>query len=128
MGEGREDGKQRVVVLGASPNPDRYSNRAIRLLAHHGHEIVPVHPRYDVVEGLPVVPRLDEVDGAVDTITVYVSAAQSASLGPAMLGLAPGRVIFNPGAENPELQAMLEREGISVMNSCTLVMLSTGQF
>lgn len=122
------DRRQRVVVLGASPKPERYSNRAVRLLVDHGHEVIPVHPSAPTIEGLPAVAGLEHVNGAVDTITVYVSAAKSASLGPTVVGLAPGRVIFNPGAENPELQAVLEREGIVVVNACTLVMLNTGQF
>ena len=128
MSEDVGSGKQRVVVLGASPKPDRYSNRAVRLLLQHGHEVVPVHPTSATIEGLPAVAGLDHVDGVVDTITVYVSAAKSASLGSAIVGLAPGRVIFNPGAENPQLQTALEREGIAVVNDCTLIMLNTGRF
>jgi predicted CoA-binding protein len=122
------DRRQRVVVLGASPKPERYSNRAVRLLVRYGHEVIPVHPSAATIEGLPAVAGLEQVDGVVDTVTVYVSAATSASLGPAIVELAPGRVIFNPGAENPDLQAELEREAIVVVNACTLVLLNTGQF
>ena len=128
MSEDVGSGKQRVVVLGASPKPDRYSNRAVRLLLQHGHDVVPVHPGSPTIEGLPAAAGLEQVDGVVDTLTVYVSAAKSASLGPAIVGLAPGRVVFNPGAENAELQNVLEREGIAVVNACTLIMLNTGQF
>ena len=38
------------------------------------------------------------------------------------------RVIFNPGAENPELEATLEERGIPTLRACMLVLLSTGQF
>jgi hypothetical protein len=37
-------------------------------------------------------------------------------------------VIFNPGAENPEAAAVLAQAGITVIEACTLVLLSTGQF
>lgn len=120
--------KQRVVVLGASPNPDRYSNRAVRMLQQHEHVVVPVHPAAATIEGLPVVCRLEEVDGIVDTITVYLSAERSSQLGPAILKLHPARVIFNPGAENPALQDLLVEHGIQVEDVCTLVLLSTNQF
>ncbi len=38
------------------------------------------------------------------------------------------RVIFNPGAENPELAERLRQHGKEVLEACTLVLLSTGQF
>ena len=37
----------------------------------------------------------------MDTVTVYVSPQVSSTMTDALVALAPGRVIFNPGAENP---------------------------
>jgi hypothetical protein len=42
--------------------------------------------------------------------------------------LKPERIIFNPGAENPELEALADQAGIKVLEACTLVMLNTRQF
>jgi predicted CoA-binding protein len=118
----------RVAVLGASPNPDRYSNKAVRQLLSHGHEVVPVNPGHKTVEGLPAVPTLAAVTGAVDTVTVYVSPSHLTPLIPALVALKPRRVIANPGAESAELEMALERSGIAYIEACTLVMLATGQF
>jgi predicted CoA-binding protein len=123
-----ESRKQRVVVIGASPNPERYSNRAVRLLMTHGHEVVPVHPAIPSIEGLSVVHQVEEITGSVDTVTFYVSAARSSAVAEALIGLAPRRVIFNPGAENPSLREILEQKGIQVEDACTLVLLNTNQF
>jgi predicted CoA-binding protein len=119
---------QRVVVLGASPKPDRYSNKAVKLLLEHGHTVVPVHPAASVIEGLEVSPNLPSIDGPVDTLTLYLAPAQSISLLPDMLTLKPGRVIFNPGTESPTVKAKLEEAGIRTEEACTLVLLNTGQF
>jgi len=119
---------QRVAVLGASHKPDRYSNQAIRLLLAHGHRVVPVHPRLDTVEGLPVAHGLDAIAGPVDTLTLYVGPERSDDLVDAIVGLRPGRVIFNPGTENPALEARLDAAGIPHERACTLVLLRTGQF
>ena len=124
----RDPAIQRVVVLGASPKPDRYSNKAVKLLLEHGHSVVPVHPAAVEIEGLQVVPNLPAVDGAVDTLTVYLSPAQSNGLLDDILALSPGRVIFNPGTESPHLKARLETAGIRTEDACTLVLLNTGQF
>ena len=122
------DKKQRVVVVGASAKPERYSNRAVRLLIQHGHDVVPIHPTESLIEGIPVVPTLEGLSGHVNTVTLYVSAKRSSTLEDAITSLKPNRVIFNPGAENPDLRAALEAQGIHTEEACTLVLLNTNQF
>jgi len=120
--------KQRIAVVGASPKRERYSNRAVRSLIQHGHEVIPIHPAVSSIEGLLVVPHLADLAGHIDTLTVYVSPGVSSKLAAHIVSLHPDRVIFNPGAENPDLQAMLEAKGIHTENACTLVLLNTNQF
>lgn len=120
--------KQRVVVVGASPKRERYSNRAVRLLVQHGHEVIPIHPAAASIEGLPVVSRLEDLSGHVNTVTLYVSANRSSVLEGPITRLRPDRVIFNPGAENPDLRAALDAQGIFTEEACTLVLLNTNQF
>ncbi|MDG2125170.1 MAG: CoA-binding protein [Verrucomicrobiales bacterium] len=122
--------KPPVVVLGASANPERYSNKAVRLLVEHGYPVHPIHPALDEVEGLAVTHSIGELpqDGSVDTVTVYVSPPVSSTLAKQLVALNPRRVIFNPGAENPILEAELGSAGIEVENACTLVLVNTGQY
>ena len=120
--------KQRVAVVGASTNPERYSNKAVRLLVEHGHDVVPINPTAESIEGIPVVGSVQELSGHIDTVTLYVSEKISSQLEHALLSLRPGRVIFNPGAENPTLRASLDANGIGTEEACTLVLLNTGQF
>lgn len=123
-----QEKKHRVVVLGASNNPERYSNKAVRMLREHGHEVVPVHPVATEIEGLPVVPRLNQVTGKVDTLTLYVSPDTLTPMQADIINLNPGRIIFNPGTENPQLMQELRQHGLKVVEACTLVLLRTGQF
>lgn len=120
--------KQNVVVLGASPKPDRYSNLAVRLLKEHGHNVFPVHPKIKIIEGLAVSHKLADINERIDTLTVYVSESVSSSLKNDILRLNPCRVVFNPGAENPSLRAELEQNGIKTEDACTLMLLKTGRF
>ena len=119
---------KRVVILGASDKPERYSHRALLLLRQHGHEVVPVHPRLKEIEGVPVAADLSLITGAVDTVTMYVGAAISSGLQAKLIALNPRRVIFNPGAENGTLAAVLAEAGITCEEACTLVLVNTGQF
>lgn len=120
--------KERVVILGASDKPERYSHRAMKMLREHGHEIVLVHPRLAEIEGQPVLNDLADIRGAVDTVTMYVGPEASNAVAGELIALRPRRVIFNPGSENPALQARLVDAGVQVEEACTLVLLSTGQY
>lgn len=120
--------KERVAVLGASPNPARYANKAVKSLVRHGHEVVPVTPSYDEVEGIGTCPDLDAVEGRVDTLTVYIAPEKIAPHLPAIIAMRPGRVILNPGAEAEILMEALDNARIPYMKACTLVLLSTNQF
>lgn len=119
---------QRVVVLGASPKPERYSNKAIRLLLEHGHRVIPVHPAIKEIEQIEVKSELSAITEPVDTLTLYVSSNISEHLTDHIIALNPGRVVFNPGTESPVLMAALHQAGIETEEACTLVLLNTGQF
>lgn len=117
-----------MVVLGASPKPVRYAYQAVKLLSDRGYRVVPVHPSATRIEHLPAVRRLDQVQGAVDTLTLYIGPIRVRGLIDAIVRLRPGRVIMNPGAESRELGQALDLAGIPYEHACTLVLLRTGQF
>ena len=117
-----------VAILGASNKPDRYSHKALVLLAEKGHAVFPVHPALPEIEGCAVFKRLADIPAPLHTVTMYVSAAHSTGMAEAILAAKPARVLFNPGTENPELEDRLSAAGIEVLHACTLVMLRTGQF
>ena len=119
---------QSVVVLGASPNPERYAHRAMQKLREHGHRAIPVNPAFHEILGEPCFRSIADVPGPVDTLTLYLGAARSTGLIAGIIAASPRRIIFNPGAENPELATRAEAAGIGVVHGCTLVMLQTGQF
>ncbi|MFZ5951589.1 MAG: CoA-binding protein [Candidatus Rifleibacteriota bacterium] len=120
--------KQRVAVLGASPNPDRYSHKAVEALLKHGHEVIPVHPDSPDVAGIKARACLNRIEGHVNTLTIYVSPNRLDEIKPRIFALKPDRVIFNPGTEHPSVMEELKKHGIEVIQACTLVMLATGQF
>lgn len=118
---------KKTVVLGATPNPARYANMAVLRLTQYGHEAVPVGIREGTIGGIPILtghPLLDEVD----TVTLYLNAARQADYYSYIFSLKPRRIIFNPGAENPELARLARQSGIETVEGCTLVMLSIGNY
>ena len=119
---------RRIAVLGASGSPDRCSNRAIHRLLKAGFPVVPINPKIPEAAGLTCLPSLDQIEDAIDTVTVYLSPARSHPLADSLIALRPNRVVFNPGAENPELGRTLLKNGIAVLEACTLIMLDADTF
>lgn len=117
-----------VAILGATDDPLKYANRALKMLQEYGHNPIPVNPTKDIIEGLKSYPSLQDIPDQVDTITIYMRPEKWAPLVDDILAVKPRRVIMNPGTENTELAKTIEEHGIRVIRGCTLVMLGTGQF
>lgn len=122
-----EQEKFKCAVIGVSGNPTRYAYLATQRLLQHGYPVTAYGLRPVHVLGIEVIAD-KHVVADIDTVTLYVGPAHQEVWLPLILDLAPRRVIFNPGTENPEIQEQLENAGIEVIEACTLVMLSTGSF
>ncbi len=120
--------RQVVVVLGASPKVERFSNQAVRLLKAYGYTVIPVHPAVARIEDLPVAKDLRAIHDVVFTLSVYVGPQRSTALIDDMVTLRPTRVVLNPGTESSVLETALTVHGIEVINDCTLRMLREGRF
>ncbi len=118
---------KKTIVLGASVNPTRYSNMAVKKLVANKHSVIAIGRHTGVIENTPIVEELLPVSD-VDTITLYLNAENQKKYYTKILSLKPKRIIFNPGAENAELHDLAALQGIDTINACTLVMLSTHQY
>lgn len=118
---------KRTLVLGASEKIDRYSNRAVTQLRMHGHDVVAIGRKAGRIDDVEITTTMPEVKD-LDTITLYLNPINQKPYYDYMLSLSPRRIIFNPGTENDELERLAMKNGIEVMEACTLVLLSTGQY
>ncbi|HEX2896852.1 MAG TPA: CoA-binding protein, partial [candidate division Zixibacteria bacterium] len=109
----------KAAVLGASPKPDRFSFKAVRMLKEFGFRPIPVHPAGHAVDGVSGVKTLNDIKEPVDTLTMYVNTKISDEMYDEIIRLKPRRIIFNPGAENENLAEKLEDAGIEVVRHCT---------
>ncbi len=118
---------KKTVVLGASSNPERYSYLAVNKLRAFGHPVVAVGNKNEIVNGIDIKDHPPAETG-VDTVTLYLNPQRQKEYYDYILSLKPKRLIFNPGAENAELEKLAAANGIKPVQACTLVMLSTGQY
>lgn len=117
----------KTLILGATPNPQRYAYLAANKLIHHGHEIVNVGIKQGELAGVEILNGMPDLKD-IDTVTLYVGARHQAPYYDWLLGLKPRRIVFNPGTENPELSKLARAQGIETLPACTLVMLGSGQY
>lgn len=115
-----------TLVIGASENPSRYSNMAIRSLRNHDHPVLALAKREGQVGDVKIQKEFPAE--AIDTVTLYVGPIHQPEYYDKVVKLKPQRVIFNPGTENTEFENLLEENDIEVVEACTLVMLSIGNY
>src|SRR5690625_2100069 len=116
-----------TLVIGASENEARYSNKAIRALRNNNHSVKAIGLRKGKV--LDVEFDKDKKDlQNIETVILYVGPKNQPEYYDYIVSLKPKRVIFNPGTENEELYKILKENNIDYEEACTLVMLSTNQY
>ena len=118
----------KTLIMGSSTNPQRYAYKAAESLVGKGFEIELFGRRKGEIFGKTIKTSLEEIDINIDTVTMYLSESNQEEFVDFILNLKPRRVIFNPGAENPDFAERLNLAGIEPINACTLVMLSIGQY
>jgi predicted CoA-binding protein len=62
-----------IAMVGASPDPTKFSYGVLRVLHETGFDMIPVNPRPDLTEirGLRVYHSLKEIDRPVDLVQVF---------------------------------------------------------
>lgn len=119
---------KKTLVIGASENPERYSNKAVKMLQEYNHPVVALgKEKGKNINDLPIVNSVESSE-KFDTITLYLNPKNQEPYYEQILSLQPKRVIFNPGTENPEFEQTLKEHNIEPVEACTLVMLRTNQF
>lgn len=117
----------KTLVIGASEDPSRYANKAIRMLLDYEHEVLAIASRKGSVQGIVFHTEKVNFEG-VDTVTLYINPQIQTSYYSYIQDLKPRRVIFNPGTENQEFIEILQQVGVECVEACTLVMLRTNQY
>ena len=116
-----------TLVLGASVNENRYSNKAVRKLRAFEVETFAIGASEGRILDVPIETVKKDYKN-VHTVTLYLNPARQEAYYNYILALQPKRVIFNPGTENEEFIALLKEHGIEVELACTLVLLATNQY
>jgi len=115
--------RKKTLVLGASPNPVRFSHKAVKSLLRHEQEVVAVGFREGLIVDEEILVGMPHIED-VHTVSIYIGSSRQADYYDYIISLKPKRVIFNPGTVNPEFMGRLKQAGIEPLAECMLVLLS----
>jgi len=118
---------KKTLILGASAKPTRYSFLAVNKLREHNHPVIAIGKSSSPVADVLIQSEATGITD-LDTVTVYLNIENQKNYYDFIIDQHPRRVIFNPGAENPEFEKTLQDKGIQTLEACTLVLLGTGQY
>ena len=119
--------KNTTLVIGASTNPDRYSNIAIQRLREKNVKTYALGLKLGKVLDV-IIEENRKAYANVDTVTLYLNPKRQENYYDYIISLQPRRVIFNPGTENDAFVKLLEANKIKSEIACTLVLLATDQY
>lgn len=119
--------KKVTLVLGASTNPNRYSNIAIKRFIDKGIQVVAIGKRKGKIFNVTIDDEKKDYKD-IDTVTLYLNKQRQEDYYSYIISLNPRRVIFNPGTENNEFIKLLQENNIETEVACTLVLLSMNQY
>ena len=110
-----------IAIIGASANPQKFGNKAVRAYLQQGWTVHPVNPKEATIEGLPAYKAVREISGVVDEASLYLSP----HLVPAVLHelKAKGikKVWLNPGTESEDAVELAEELGLEAVVACSIV-------
>ena len=118
---------KKVIVLGASLNTSRYSNMAIKKLKKNNYDVYALGNSKGEVAGVKLFSEFKMIE-EVYAVTIYLNPFNQKQFYDYILDLKPGKVVFNPGAENIELELILNENEIQFERACSLVLLSLNSF
>jgi len=110
-----------VAVIGASSNPQKFGNRAVRAFRRQGYTVVPINPNETEVEGLKTYPSVLDVPGPIDMATVYVPPEIGERVIEDIARKRIAEVWLNPGAESAALVARARALDIKPILACSIV-------
>ena len=110
-----------IAMVGASPDPTKFSYGVLRVLHETGYDMIPINPKEagNEIRGLKVVGSLKEIDRPVDMVQVFRSSDALYSVAEEAIEIGAKVLWAQIGVQNDEAAQLAEAAGLKVvMNRC----------
>jgi len=110
-----------VAVIGASSDPRKFGNRAVRAFRRQGHTVIPINPNETEIDGLKVYASVLDVPQAIDMATFYVPPEVGERVMPEVASKRIPEVWLNPGSESERLIRLARSLRIEPILACSML-------
>jgi hypothetical protein len=113
-----------IALVGASPRPDRPSNRVMAFLQRKGFRVIPVNPQAlgQTIHGETVVSALLDIAGPVDMVDIFRRSAEVAPVVDEAIAKHAKIVWMQLDVRDDKAAAKAEAAGMDVvMNRCPAI-------
>lgn len=113
-----------IAMVGASPRPDRPSNRVMQFLQSRGFRVIPVNPQAvgETLHGEKIYASLAEVPGPIDMVDIFRRSELVAPVVDEAIAKGTKVIWMQLGVRDDEAARKAEVAGIDVvMNRCPAI-------
>jgi predicted CoA-binding protein len=110
-----------VAVIGASSDPRKFGNRAVRAFRRQGYTVIPINPNEAEVDGLKTYASVLDVPGHIDMATFYVPPAIGQKVIAEVAQKGIPEVWLNPGSESEELIRLARALRVEPILACSIL-------
>ncbi|MBL6855354.1 MAG: CoA-binding protein [Rhodobacteraceae bacterium] len=110
-----------IAMVGASPDPTKFSYGVLRVLHEQGFEMYPINnkPEIKEIRGIKVFPTLDAVDQPVDMVQVFRRSEALYGVAEEAINIGAKVLWGQIGVFNEDAATLAESAGMQVvMNRC----------
>jgi predicted CoA-binding protein len=110
-----------VAIIGASSDPRKFGNRALRAFRRQGYTVIPINPNETQVEGLKAYRSVLDVPGPIEMATFYVPPDIGQKIIAEVALKRIPEVWLNPGAESDDLIRLARALKLEPILACSIL-------
>lgn len=104
------------AVIGVSQDPSKYGHELFETLTEHGHQVMPINPKYQTIDGYPCYPTLADLPQIPDVVVTAIPASVSAQIAETCAKLKIPNFWMPPSTESDEVLEICRKNNINAIH------------
>lgn len=104
------------AVIGASQDTSKYGYEVFEILVRHGHNVLPVNPKYEAIDGRTCYASLPDLPGVPDAAITAIPASASAKIAETCAALGIPVFWMPPGTESDAALETCRQYGVTAIH------------